>query len=168
MFSHYKALSMRNFALAAVAALMVSACATPSVEAQSSDADLMKAFPQAVAGQQRHVLSLPPLDNEDAVKVELLIGQTKTIDCNHQTLGGQLEERTAEGWGYNYYVLPEVRGGASTMMGCPPGSEREAFVPLPQQTLVRYNSRLPIVIYTPENVEVRYRLWRADEVRGLN
>lgn len=159
---------MRNFALAAVAALMVSACATPSVEAQSSDADQIKAFPQAVAGQQRHVLSLPPLDNEDAVKVELLIGQTKTIDCNHQTLGGQLEERTAEGWGYNYYVLPEVRGGASTMMGCPPGSEREAFVTLPQQTLVRYNSRLPIVIYTPENVEVRYRLWRADEVRGLN
>lgn len=161
---------MRNLAFAALAALTLSACATPPVGAQTPGASLqdMQAFPAATAGQKRHVLNLPALDNEDAVKVELIIGQTKTIDCNHQTLGGQLEERTAEGWGYNYYVLPEVRGGASTMMGCPAGSEREAFVTLPQQTLLRYNSRLPVVIYTPENVEVRYRLWRADEVRGLN
>jgi ecotin len=28
--------------------------------------------------------------------------------------------------------------------------------------LVRYNSRLPLVIYVPEGVEVRYRVWRAD------
>ena len=39
---------------------------------------------------------------------------------------------------------------------------------LPGQTLVRYNSRLPIVLYTPDNVEVRYRLWRAGEVRKLD
>jgi len=28
--------------------------------------------------------------------------------------------------------------------------------------LVRYNSRLPIVVYAPEGVEVRFRTWRAD------
>ena len=28
--------------------------------------------------------------------------------------------------------------------------------------LLRYNSRLPIVVYVPSGVEVRYRLWRAD------
>lgn len=28
--------------------------------------------------------------------------------------------------------------------------------------LLRYNSRLPIVVYVPSSVEVRYRLWRAD------
>jgi hypothetical protein len=27
--------------------------------------------------------------------------------------------------------------------------------------LIRYNSRLPIVVYVPEGVEVRYRLWTA-------
>jgi ecotin len=28
--------------------------------------------------------------------------------------------------------------------------------------LLRYNSHLPLVIYVPTGVEVRYRVWRAD------
>ena len=28
--------------------------------------------------------------------------------------------------------------------------------------LIRYNSRLPIVVYAREGVEVRYRIWSAD------
>ncbi len=161
---------MRNFALATAAALVVSACATPSVEAQSSRTvqDELKAYPEATAGQKRHVLVLPAEANEDELKVEIIVGQTKTIDCNHQLLGGSLEERTVQGWGYNYYAIDRVGPGASTLMGCPPGSEREAFVTLPEQTIVRYNSKLPVVVYTPADVEVRYRFWRAGEVRGLN
>ena len=27
--------------------------------------------------------------------------------------------------------------------------------------IIRYNSRLPIVVYVPEGVEVRYRIWTA-------
>ena len=27
--------------------------------------------------------------------------------------------------------------------------------------LIRYNSRMPIVVYVPEGVEVRYRIWTA-------
>ncbi len=30
-----------------------------------------------------------------------------------------------------------------------------------EPTLIRYNSRLPVVVYVPEGVEVRYRLWTA-------
>jgi ecotin len=29
--------------------------------------------------------------------------------------------------------------------------------------LIRYNSRLPVVVYVPEVAEVRYRIWRADK-----
>ena len=29
--------------------------------------------------------------------------------------------------------------------------------------LMRYNSRLPLVIYVPQGVEVRYRIWRGDD-----
>jgi len=28
--------------------------------------------------------------------------------------------------------------------------------------LIRYNSRLPIVVYVPEGTELRYRIWKAE------
>ena len=35
--------------------------------------------------------------------------------------------------------------------------------------LIRYNSRLPVVVYAPEGVELRYRIWKADpETKGLD
>jgi len=161
---------MRLLALATLAALGLSACTTTPVEAQPTTdiAREVEAFPVATAGQKRHVVSLPTLQNEDDVKVGLIVGQTKAIDCNRHSLGGELKEETLQGWGYTYYSLPAVTPGAATKMGCPPGSDRQAFVTLPGQTLVHYNSRLPIVVYTPEDVEVRYRLWRAGEVRKLD
>ena len=39
----------------------------------------------------------------------------------------------------------------------------ERFVALAgEPQLIRYNSRLPVVVYVPDGVEVRYRIWRAD------
>lgn len=86
-----------------------------------------------------------------------------TVDCNTHFLGGNLEERTAEGWGYNYYVQEDLGPVLSTQKGCPTGSERQAFVRSSAETLLAYNSRLPIVVYAPADAEVRYRLWRAGE-----
>ncbi|MFK4057545.1 serine protease inhibitor ecotin [Brevundimonas sp. NPDC046655] len=157
-----------------VAALTLAACATAqadsamtdnSVNAQTGAADALKAFPAAAAGQTRHVITLPAQTDESALKVELILGKTQTVDCNRQVFGGRLETRTAEGWGYNYYVLPALGNAASTLMGCPPGSERQAFVTTQEQPLIRYNSRLPVVVYAPSDVEVRYRVWRAGETQ---
>lgn len=158
---------------AGVAALSLSACATAQAEgvmtgstnpAQAGSGDL-KAFPAATAGQTRHVINLPAQSDEDALKVELIFGKTQTVDCNNRFFGGQVETRTAEGWGYDYYVLPALGAGASTLMGCGPNSEHEAFVTTMPQDLIRYNSRLPLVVYAPSDVEVRYRLWRAGETQ---
>jgi ecotin len=159
---------------AGVAALTLAACATAQAEspmtdgtagAQTDVADALKAFPAAAAGQTRHVITLPAQTDESALKVELILGKTQTVDCNRQFFGGRLETRTAEGWGYDYYVLPALGNAASTLMGCPPGSERQAFVTTQEQPLIRYNSRLPVVIYAPSDVEVRYRVWRAGETQ---
>lgn len=157
-----------------VAALTLAACATAqadsamtdnSVNAQTGAADALKAFPAAAAGETRHVITLPAQTDESALKVELILGKTQTVDCNRQVFGGRLETRTAEGWGYDYYVLPALGNAASTLMGCPPGSERQAFVTTQEQPLIRYNSRLPVVVYAPSDVEVRYRVWRAGETQ---
>lgn len=152
------------------AALTLAACGSASAldPAQSSPASNdLQAFPAAERGQVRHVIRLPAQGDEDALKVELIFGQTARVDCNHRVFGGEMQTRTAQGWGYDYFVLPSLGQGATTLMGCPPNSERDAFVTTAPQPLVRYNSRLPLVVYAPEGVEVRYRLWRAGETQTV-
>ena len=163
-----------------VAVLSLTACATAQAEGarpvsqandqnngQAGASDNLRAFPAATTGQTRHVINLPAQTDEDAVKIEIILGKTQTVDCNRQVFGGQLETRTAEGWGYDYYVLSALGASASTLMGCPTGSEHQAFVTTQPQPLIRYNSRLPLMVYAPSDVEVRYRLWRAGETQTV-
>lgn len=127
--------------------------------------DILTPFPQAEKGMKRQVIQLPEQKDEAQYKVELLIGQKLEVDCNQHRLGGQLNSKTLEGWGYDYYLFDKVTSPVSTMMACPDGKKTEKFVTayLGDHSLLRYNSKLPIVVYTPENIEVKYRLWKADE-----
>jgi ecotin len=54
---------------------------------------------------------------------------------------------------------------AGTLMAVDPIAQKiERFITLGgEPDLLRYNSRLPLVVYLPEGVEVRYRIWRADK-----
>ncbi|AJI94367.1 ecotin family protein [Yersinia ruckeri] len=122
-------------------------------------------FPAAESTMSRQVIYLPEKPDEDDFKVELLIGKTMMADCNQHTLGGKLETRTLSGWGYTYLVMVEISGPVSTLMGCPDNSTKEKFViaNLGTDAMQRYNSRLPIVVYVPQGVEVKYRLWEASQ-----
>lgn len=127
--------------------------------------DILTPFPQAEKGMKRQVIQLPEQKDEAQYKVELLIGKTLEVDCNQHRLGGELSQKTLEGWGYDYYRFDNVTSPVSTMMACPDGKKTKKFVTayLGDHSLLRYNSKLPIVVYTPENIEVKYRLWKADE-----
>jgi ecotin len=130
------------------------------------DSDIMKPYPLPEVGYDRMVIHLEPLDNENFRKVELLIGKTMEVDCNLHFLSGMLERQTISGWGYSYYFLRNTGGpAASTRMACPPDEKKkEAFVQVPGDgQLLRYNSKLPILVYVPTGVEVRYRIWAAGE-----
>ncbi len=127
-------------------------------------ADDMKAFPPAEQGMTRHVLQLPGQDDESAFKVELIVGKTVSVDKrNRYFFGGAIEEQNIEGWGYTRYVLSRIGPMAGTLMAVDPDAPKVSrFVTLSGNPyLIRYNSRLPVVIYVPEGVEVRYRIWRA-------
>ncbi len=128
-------------------------------------ADNMKAFPPAENGMTRHVLNLPAKENEESLKVELIVGKTvKTDGVNRHFLAGKIEEETIQGWGFPRYMVRNVGPMAGTLMGVPPGTPMvDTFVQIGGNPyLVRYNSRLPLVVYVPEGCEVRYRIWRAD------
>lgn len=130
-------------------------------------ADNMKAFPAAAKGMVRYVLALPKEDNEANLKVELVIGKTVQLDANNNYFfGGKLETRIAQGWGFTYYVLAKLGPIAGTRMAVDPNAPKvDRFITIGGETLLlRYNSKLPVVVYVPDGVEVRYRLWRATAI----
>ncbi|NVZ67089.1 ecotin, partial [Pseudomonas gingeri] len=67
---------------------------------------------------------------------------------------------------YSYYRLESVSGPVSTLMACPPGAKaRKDFVPvIGTGYMLRYNSKLPLVIYAPDDVEIRYRIWTPSKL----
>ena len=155
---------MKNAAKSLITLLALtcaSAYATPAGQPLSKKAP----YPQAEQGMKRQVIDLPEQKDEANYKVELLIGQTLEVDCNVHRLGGKLTSKTLEGWGYDYYIFDKVTSPVSTMMACPDGKKTTKFITanLGEHSLLRYNSKLPIVVYTPANIEVRYRIWQADE-----
>ena len=135
-------------------------------------ADNMKAFPPAESGMVRHVLQLAKQDDESALKVELIVGKTVQVDeGNRYFFGGKIEEETISGWGFPRYTVSKLGPMAGTLMAIDPNRPKVArFVPLGGEPyIIRYNSRLPVVVYVPDGVEVRYRIWRADaEVKAVD
>lgn len=132
--------------------------------AETPAKDILKPYPKAQKGEVQHVIQLPQKANEDNVKLELQFGKTLKVDCNKHMMGGELTTKTAEGWGYDYYVVSNVGAVASTMMACPGQEKTDQFVAIPNaNTMIRYNSKLPVVVYAPEGVEVQYRVWSAPD-----
>lgn len=141
--------------------VVILACVGSSAMA----ADNMKAFPPADPGMARYVIDLPALADEAAAKVELLVGKTVRLDeHNRYFFGGKLEQETIKGWGFDRHVLRKLGPMGGTLMAVDPAAPKvERFVALAGEPhLVRYNSKLPLVVYVPAGVEVRYRAWRAD------
>ena len=127
-------------------------------------ADDMKAFPPAEPGMVRHVLQLPKQVDETAFKVELIAGKTVRVDTgNRYFFGGKIQAETIVGWGYTRYLVSPLGPMAGTLMAIDPEAPKEdRFVPIGGEPyLIRYNSRLPVVVYAPKGVEVRYRIWSA-------
>ena len=123
----------------------------------------IKMFPKAEKEQNQKVIRLEPKENEEDYMVEIMVGKkTMTDGCNNYFLMGKLEDKNLDGWGYNYYEFETKGVIASTLMGCinAQGVEKVVYA---QSEKVRYNSRLPIVIYTPKGYEVNYRIWSASE-----
>ncbi|WP_145515228.1 serine protease inhibitor ecotin [Yersinia massiliensis] len=142
---------------------------TPKPLNQQQPLEKIAPYPAPEKGMTRQVIFLEPQQDETRFKVELLIGKTLEVDCNRHMLGGNLETRTLSGWGFDYLVMDKISEPASTMMACPDNSRHPQFIAanLGDAAMQRYNSRLPIVVYVPQGVDVKYRIWEAgDEVRN--
>ncbi len=134
--------------------------------ADASEHPELKAFPAAQDGMGRSVIVLPHKERseEGDFKVEILVGREMLTDgVNQVRLGNAIEPRKLEDSGYTYYEVTGPAETISTLMAPPEGAPKvKAFVTA-APLHIRYNSRLPIVVYAPSGYEVRYRIWSASE-----
>ncbi len=128
------------------------------------DSHWQKAYPAAAAGMKRIVIHLDAQADEYAWKIELSVGKVMETDgVNHIGGGAKIAEKTVDGWGYSYFEAKADGPMATTLIGVPPGTPKVTrFVTMAGTGPVRYNSRLPLVVYVSEGLEVRYRLWKAE------
>jgi ecotin len=133
--------------------------------ASGQTADHLPAFPPPGAGMVRHVLHLPAQGDEPLHKVELIVGKAVETDPhNRYFFAGRIEAETIQGYGFTRYVVKKLGPMAGTRMAIPPNTPKAArFITLGGEPyFIRYNSRLPIVVYAPEGAEVRYRIWSPE------
>ncbi len=134
-------------------------------ETKASAKEELKAFPKAKEGMIRHVFFLPELGEEEEAKrkIEIFAGKTALLDCNSHGLDGKIKTINLKGYGYDYYELKTEGHIFSTMMMCPDRKKTEKFVTV-SPVMVNYNSKLPLVIYTPKGCEARYKVWHTDDL----
>lgn len=168
MIKHAKGLTMKSSSTL-VASLLAAACsaAAPHVADVQTQPSTDTPWPEASAGMVRHTIWLPAQQDEQVFKVELLPGQIQKVDCNQHNFSGRLETKNLQGWGYDYYVFTPASMMVSTRIACPDGGGKRKFVTawLGNNAMLRYNSQLPIVVYTPDNIDLKYRIWQAGETQ---
>jgi len=131
--------------------------------AQNTSSFDMSVFPQAEKGWAQHIINLPLVEQgaDQNYKVEMYVGKYAEVDmCNSFGLLGELEEKELTGYGYNYYSFNTSGDIMGTMMGCSDRSKQTKFV-ISRSLTMRYNPNMPIVIYTPQGYEVRYKIFKA-------
>jgi ecotin len=120
----------------------------------------LEMFPKAETGFKQVYIQVPIIENEENYKIELHIGKEALVDCNQHVLIGEVVEQTLEGWGYTYFKVNTDGSMASTKMACLDSKMERKFIKIAPQ-LLRYNSRMPVVVYVPEGISVKYKIFKA-------
>ena len=136
----------------------------PSTDVNTDAAKQLKSFPETMEAYDRYVIYLPKQDNEEALRLEVIPGIMKEVDCNTHWLIGEFNTKEIEGMGYNYMVFDSKGDVAATRMACPDNTLIEKFVAA-EGNFGRYNSQLPIIVFVPKGVELKYNVWKAHDTK---
>lgn len=116
-----------------------------------------------IENMTKNAIFLDPLPDETLYKVELYVVKSLEVDnCNKHYLFGDFEVRRLDGFGFSYFIFNSNSNIISTKMGCGDDIKKIRNVASGKTEIVRYISAMPIVVYTPKDMEVKYKLWKVD------
>ncbi|RKF13255.1 ecotin [Alginatibacterium sediminis] len=125
-------------------------------------------FAESLNGLQKYSVELPMLEDENVVKIELVVSKAGEYDCNERFISGSLDRKSLEGWGYSYYELAEYdKPMPQTLMACPEDMPKRSSASIVPGELRNYNSKIPLVVYLPEGYDLAYRVWSAGPMVGV-
>jgi len=128
-------------------------------------------YPKPTAAQTRWVIQLsgvlPPTadprlsPSPSDWRVQLIPGREL------EAFRGRFRASKLKGLGVSVYTVSDVGPMLSTTMACPPGqATRKVFIPMGSRPfVVPYDASRPIVVYTPKDLQLRWRLWKAEKVQ---
>lgn len=157
-----KRLSLLSSAMLLCFVMGISLNAQNKVKPTDEAIKNLKPYPEVIDSLERYVIYLDQKADESLFEIELIAGKKMMVDCNRHNLMGSFKKETLQGWGYDYYVFETNNHVASTMMMCAENTKTEKFI-TGESISTRYNSRLPIVVYLPKGIELKYRIWTAGE-----
>lgn len=140
--------------------LAVFGILTTGAFAQEKKVDI-SIFPEAKEGYKKVVLNVPKKGKEDNLQLEIFVGKYVEVDmCNNHFLIGEFKDKELKSWGYTYYEYKTKGDVGGTMMACPDNKKQTKFVN-GKGEIIRYNSKVPVVVYVPNGMEVKYRVWKT-------
>ena len=119
-------------------------------------------YPESLENTNRHIISLPVQEDESLYNLEIWSGKTEMVDCNKHLISGSFKKHLVKGWGYFYYEFIPNDHQLSTRMACPDTTLTEKFIRSNTEH-IRYNSKLPIVVYCPKGYSIQYSIWSKDK-----
>jgi len=119
-------------------------------------------YPAALDGATRHVIHLPKVADPGRYRVELVPGRSELADCSLRGYSAALERRNLPG-GAPYYVLGALQPLPAAGSCADPTRKRRFVRVRGDNLLLPYDSRQPLVVYLPAQMQLKYRIWRADK-----
>ncbi|MFW1735996.1 ecotin family protein [Acinetobacter sp. ULE_I001] len=147
------------FLVLGVLALSISAHANKGVN------DL-NVYPPVKKDQNRNVIVLEPKENEDDYRVLITASIEGMQDCNTKSRSAKYTEKVVEGMQYPYYEVGKIGDVVTTLMGCSEMPQMgEIPINLSGNTILRYNSKLPIVVYASNGIKINSKIFKLEEIK---
>lgn len=120
------------------------------------DKALYNMFPASIEGMKQFIIN-PSAEGKELI-IEFYAGKEQLVDCNRHRLSGDFLEKQVEGFGISYYLFEGSGAVFSTKMACPDYEKQIEFI-ASSNIRVIHNEKIPLVLYVPEGLEVRYSIW---------